>query len=193
MTHSYLFSILLEYLGQRETIRIQLLSKFFYNNQIPRCMPLVQLSTKKERLHLFNHDYVVIFNIYQGTKMKKKIQGEIPHLWNCQSIEINGTIYITGGSLANTKTYLKSTYSIDESTWRLRELANMKYQRDAHGVIEWRRGASQAYMVVVGSWHVDANAKFCEIYDIQTDTWSDLPELNYATCAPGLIIIKGNN
>ncbi len=28
------------------------------------------------------------------------------------------------------------------------------------------------------------------MYDIQLNQWKTLPELNYATCAPGLIIIK---
>lgn len=83
-------------------------------------MPLVQISRRKVRLHLFNHDYVVIFNIYRGTKTKRKIRGEIPHIWNCQSLEVNGVIYITGGSLANTKTYLSSTYAIDEEKWELK-------------------------------------------------------------------------
>jgi hypothetical protein len=46
-------------------------------------------------------------------------------------------------------------------------------------------------MIVVGSWHVDANTKTCEIFDIKKNEWSVLPELNYATCAPGLIIIQG--
>lgn len=63
----------------------------------------------------------------------------------------------------------------------------MHYQRDAHGIIEWKR----QYIVVIGSWHVDQNTKTCEIFDIAQNSWKVLPELNYATCAPGLIIIKG--
>ena len=46
-------------------------------------------------------------------------------------------------------------------------------------------------MVVVGSWHVDTNTKSCEMYDIERDQWKVLPDLNYQTCAPGLIVIKG--
>ncbi len=45
--------------------------------------------------------------------------------------------------------------------------------------------------MVVGSWHVEQNTKTCEMYDVQEDKWIVLPELNYATCAPGLIVIKG--
>jgi len=43
---------------------------------------------------------------------------------------------------------------------------------------------------VVGSWHVETSTKTCEMYNILTNKWEDLPELNYATCAPGLIVIK---
>ena len=85
------------------------------------------MTLSKTRLHLFNHDYVVIFDIFKGNKLKKKIRGEIPHLWNCQSLEICGIIYITGGSLANTKTYLRSTYSIDETNWQMNKLADMHF------------------------------------------------------------------
>ena len=46
--------------------------------------------------------------------------------------------------------------------------------------------------MVIGSWHVEQNTKACEMYDINNNEWIMLPELNYATCAPGLIIIKGN-
>jgi hypothetical protein len=44
-------------------------------------------------------------------------------------------------------------------------------------------------MIVVGSWHVEASTKTVEIYDISLNQWKMLPELNYATCAPGLIVI----
>lgn len=46
------------------------------------------------------------------------------------------------------------------------------------------------HMIVVGSWHVEASTKTCEIYDIAADKWTQLPELNYSTCAPGLIVVK---
>lgn len=62
----------------------------------------------------------------------------------------------------------------------------MAYQRDAHGVAQWKK----LFLIVVGSWHVDPSTKTCEIYDIAKNTWSALPELNYPTCAPGLIIVK---
>lgn len=62
----------------------------------------------------------------------------------------------------------------------------MIFERDAHGIISWKN----QYIIVVGSWHVDKNTKTCEIYDIRNNKWLKLPDLNYSTCAPGLIIIK---
>ena len=62
----------------------------------------------------------------------------------------------------------------------------MNHPRDAHGII----GFKDSHMIVVGSWHVESSTKTVEMYDIITDRWELLPELNYGTCAPGLIIIK---
>jgi hypothetical protein len=62
----------------------------------------------------------------------------------------------------------------------------MNHQRDAHGIISWKK----RYIIAVGSWHVEASTKTCEIYDIFKNKWEKLPDLNYATCAPGLIIVK---
>ena len=65
------------------------------------------------------------------------------------------------------------------------KLADMNYQRDAHGVTKWRN----RYIIVVGSWHGSDSTKTCEIYDTQTNKWSMLPQLNDGTCAPGLIVM----
>lgn len=89
----------------------------------------------------------------------------LPHIWNCQSIEIRGVIYITGGSIANSKTYLKSTYRLDESSWQLQPLNEMNYARDAHGIISYKN----QYLIVVGSWHVETSTKTVEMYDITQD------------------------
>lgn len=120
------------------------------------------------------------------TKKKKLYKNKVPHIWNSQSIEVRGTIFITGGSIANTKNYLKTTYKLNEKNWNLELLADMNHKRDAHGIIGWKN----LKLIVVGSWHVDSSTKTCEMYDIQTNHWTKLPELNYPTCAPGLIIIK---
>jgi len=53
-------------------------------------------------------------------------------------MEVRGTIFITGGSIANSKTYLNTTYRLNEVTWMLEELTPMKHKRDAHGIISWR-------------------------------------------------------
>lgn len=121
------------------------------------------------------------------TKKKKMFKNEvIPHIWNSQSIEVRGTIFITGGSIANSKNYLKTVYKLNEMTWKLEQLEDMHHKRDAHGIIGWKNSK----LIVVGSWHVDSSTKTCEIYDIETNKWTQLPELNYPTCAPGLIVIK---
>lgn len=81
---------------------------------------------------------------------------------------------------------MKSVYKIDETTWKLEPLADMEHPRDAHGIISWRN----QYIIVVGSWHVESSTKTCEMYDCLTNKWITMPELNYSTCAPGMIIVK---
>ena len=93
---------------------------------------------------------------------------------------------MTGGAIAGTKSYLKTTTYLDERTWKFAPgLANMNHARDAHGIISWK----DRYIIVVGSWHVDSSTRTCEIYDIKHNIWHELPPLNEGTCAPGLIIV----
>jgi hypothetical protein len=66
------------------------------------------------------------------------------------------------------------------------QLNDMAFARDAHGIIAFRN----QYIVVVGSWHVEQSTKTCEMYDTLANKWTTLPELNYSTCAPGLIVVK---
>lgn len=187
-SESYCLSFVLGYLGQRQGLRLQGLSRFFYETQIPRALgPVIEVKLRKVRLHLFNHDYVILFNMQNWTKEKRMLKNEsVPHIWNCQSIEVRGQIFITGGSIANTKTYLKTVYKIDEGTWKLVQLPDMQYARDAHGIIAWRN----QYIIVVGSWHVEQSTKTCEMFDTLSNRWIPLPELNYSTCAPGMIVVK---
>lgn len=64
---------------------MQVLSRFFYDIQIPRAMgPIVDVKLRKVRLHLFNHDYVILFNMQNWTKEKRILKNEsVPHIWNC--------------------------------------------------------------------------------------------------------------
>jgi hypothetical protein len=185
---SYVLTLVLAYLGQRRGLRLQVLSRFYYDVQIPRALgEAIEIKHRKVRLHLFNHDYVILFNMQSWTKEKRMLRNKsMPHIWNCQSIEVSGRVFITGGSIANTKTYLRSVYKIDEATWKLAPLANMADARDAHGIISWRN----QYIIVVGSWHVEESTKTCELYDTLSNKWVTLPELQYSTCAPGLIIVN---
>ena len=101
---------------------------------------------------MFNHDQIIIFNMQDFTKQKRVIKNEdFPHLWNCQSIEVKGSVYLSGGSIANTKTYLTKSWVLDEKTWCFNQLAEMRFARDAHGVIAWK----DSFIIVVGSWHVE--------------------------------------
>jgi hypothetical protein len=71
---------------------------------------------------------------------------------------------MTGGAIAGSKTYLKTTTYIDERKWKfMGGLANMNHARDAHGMISWK----DRYLIVVGSWHVESSTRTCEIYDIK--------------------------
>ena len=88
--------------------------------------------------------------------------------------------------MANSKTYLKSVYRLNENNWKLEAVEDMNHKRDAHGIIAWKNKK----IIVVGSWHVDSSTRTCEMYDIESNKWTNLPELNYPTCAPGLIIMK---
>jgi hypothetical protein len=93
---------------------------------------------------------------------------------------------MTGGAVANTKTYLKQTSVLDETTMTFNKLADMHHQRDAHGITSWLN----RYIIVVGSWHGNESTRTCEMYDVTTDRWKMLPDLNDGTCAPGLIVVK---
>lgn len=94
---------------------------------------------------------------------------------------------MTGGAIAGTKIYLKTTTVLDEGQWKfMGGLKDMNHARDAHGMTSWKN----RFLIVVGSWHVDTSTRTCEIYDIKRNEWYELPALNEGTCAPGLIIVK---
>ena len=60
------------------------------------------------RLHLLNQNYIVTFDLINWSKSKRLIQNpSFQSMWNQQSIEVRGRIYMTGGAIANTKIYLK--------------------------------------------------------------------------------------
>jgi hypothetical protein len=129
---------------------------------------------------------VLLFDFDRMTKSKIKIRNlDFLPLWNQQSIEVRGRIYMTGGAVANTKSYLRKTSVLDEKTMRFTPLKDMHYQRDAHGITSWLN----RFIIVVGSWHGTDSAKTCEMYDVTTDSWIMLPSLNDGTCAPGLLVM----
>jgi hypothetical protein len=79
---------------------------------------------------------------------------------------------------------LKLTSVLDEDSMVFRGLTSMHDARDAHGFISYM----ERYLIAVGSWHSDSGAK-AEIYDIKSNEWHRMPQMNEGTCAPGLIVI----
>ena len=187
LAQSMCFTMVLECLSGRDSIHFQQLSHFFYKVQMPRCQARVKVTPKNTRLHLLNQNYIIIFDLIRMTKQKRLIQNPgFESLWNQQSVQVRDRVYMTGGAIANTKTYLKRTCVLDESTWCFTQLQDMHYQRDAHGVTKY----ANRYIIAVGSWHGTESTKTCEIYDTTQDQWAMLPSLNESTCAPGLIVMK---
>ena len=117
---------------------------------------------------MLNQNYLVNFDLKEMTKSKRLIRDQgFSELWNSQSIEVRGQIYVVGGTIANTHKYLKTTRILNEETMRFEKLADMNYERDAHGLISWKN----RYIIVVGSWHGTESAQTCEMYDVQTNQW----------------------
>jgi len=105
---SMCFMVVLEFLRQVDLIHFQQLSRFFYTVQMPRCLPNMRVASRGTRLHLLNSNYIVTFDLLDWTKSKRLIKNnDFQSMWNQQSIEVRGEIYMTGGAIANTKTYLK--------------------------------------------------------------------------------------
>lgn len=181
MTH------VLSYLHTNDQIKYQQLNRFFYKVQQRSFPATFPVHAPKRRLHLLNQNYILIFNFDTLSKTKHLIKNISTPLWNHQSIEVRGRIYSTGGALANSKTYLRRCQVLNEKKMVMEDIAEMKYERDAHGICSWR----QRYIICVGSWH-GTGARTCEIYDIQRNIWEPLPSLNDGTCAPGLCVL-GNN
>ena len=109
LANSMCVTIICQYLTDEEVTKMQGLSRFFYDTQIPRCTKEVQLkASNPTRLHLLNQNYIVRYDLLRWTKSKRLIKGDDrQELWNSQSIEVRGRIYVIGGTIANTRTYLK--------------------------------------------------------------------------------------
>jgi len=143
-------------------------------------------------MHCINNDSIIIYDMLAFTKTKRLFRydkvicqhREKMVIWNQQSIEVKGRIYQTGGAVANSTEYLKMTSVLNENLMMFRSLKDMYNARDAHGFISY----ADSYLIAVGSWHNDSAAK-AEIYDIKTNCWHHLPQMNEGTCAPGLIVV----
>lgn len=95
---------------------------------MPRCVSKTQIASVNTHLHLLNQNYIVKFNLLNKTKEKHQIKNEdFRSLWNQQSIEVRGKIYMTGGAIANSKVYLKQTMVFNDKTNCFERLADMNY------------------------------------------------------------------
>ena len=57
---------------------------------------------------MLNQNYIVVFDLERRTKEKRLVRNpEFPSMWNHQSLMVRGRIYMTGGAIAHTRTYLK--------------------------------------------------------------------------------------
>ena len=57
---------------------------------------------------MLNQNYIVLFDLEQRTKEKRLVRNpEFPSMWNHQSLMVRSQIYMTGGAIAHTRTYLK--------------------------------------------------------------------------------------
>ena len=102
------FTVVLEFLSPADVIGLQQLSRFFYKVQMPRCQAWMKVACKSTRLHLLNQNYIVVFDLLRWTKSKRLVKNSnFQSMWNQQSIDVRNRIYMTGGAIANTKTYLK--------------------------------------------------------------------------------------
>ena len=62
------------------------------------------------------------------TKSKHLIKDQsFGELWNSQSIQLRGSIYVIGGTVANSNQYLKTTRRLNEETMCFEKLADMHY------------------------------------------------------------------
>ena len=187
LIQSWCFEKILGYLSEKDVVRLQVINRYFYETCIPKLMRSCKIRLEKSRIHYICPEYLIIFD--HKTLQKSKINLDPAtqiNLWNSQSIEVQGRIYVTGGAIALTKTYLKRTAVLDEHLWKFNELQDMNHARDAHGIVSWR----DRYIIVVGSWHVDTSQSTCEMYDTRTNIWHPLGCVSEPTCAPGLVVIK---
>lgn len=97
---SYAMVHVLTYLHRKEQPKFQQLNKFFYTVQQRSFQNSFPVRTEKRRLHLFNQNYLITFCFNTLTKHKRTLKNS-EQLWNHQSIELRGQIYVIGGTLAN--------------------------------------------------------------------------------------------
>ena len=133
---------------------------------------------KPDRVIQFNREesLVMSYNIKENKAVACKITPGFILPFRFVAIKAENNIYIIGGDNENGY-YLKSIYLYDELRGILISLANMSAPRSRHTAVSVDHS-----IIVMGGENNDGVLSSCEKYDIDTNTWKFLPELNIKRC-----------
>jgi len=84
LRRSWVFKFIVQFLKQKEVVRLQLLDRYFYEVQIPRLLAKCKVKLEKTRLHFLNQDYIILFDLLDFTKRKLKVGAE-DEMWPLQA------------------------------------------------------------------------------------------------------------
>lgn len=128
------------------------------------------------------YNYMYNLDIYQENCSHQVIKDmrSIPHNF-AYCMAPDQTVYIAGGGDFGTsdKSVLTNLYQLDfKDECASKKLASMIYQRHGH-TIDYVQNPKNASLIVIGSRKDEEEANIrCEEYDIDSDTWKEIPYLN---------------
>lgn len=97
---------------------------------------------------------------------------------NQSTINYNNKFYISGGSGFYS---VKLFFELDQENFKLKKHNDMLFKHPYHSLL----GAKNSIFAVSGF-----NSKKCERFDLKTNTWTELPELNDARSFPNCIFLE---
>lgn len=139
-------------------------------------MPLVGYNREMvDTLHFFvyNTHNLFMYNFSTHSYRSYVVNIKIPA--NFMSVENEeGRIFLTGGGEPGKAT--KSCYEfIDE---RLEQRRDMIFERRAHTLTSVLAGRSRSQIYAIGSSLPSESMNKCEVYDVASDTWTQIASLN---------------
>ena len=139
-------------------------------------MPLVGYNREMvDTLHFFvyNTHNLFMYNFSSHSYRSYVVNIKIPA--NFMSVENEeGRIFLTGGGEPGKAT--KSCYEfIDE---RLEQRRDMIFERRAHTLTSVLAGRSRSQIYAIGSSLPSESMNKCEVYDVASDTWTQIASLN---------------